>query len=199
MELDDLKQNWNKSSEQYRTPVVDLDELLARQSAGPLATLKAKYKLQAILLPVAAGVLGVSMLQHAVLRQNAFIWFIVPVLLLLALLYYRDYNLIVKIEQTNAVALKTSLQERVALLQRSGKQQLYFTRIILFALICILEAAMYFQETPDFQLWRNIAFPLRLVIYALVVFVQPYLTKYFFNLHFGQYIKRLQELLDQAN
>lgn len=89
MELDDLKQNCNKSSEQYKPPVIDLDELLAKQSAGPLSTLKAKYKLQAILLPVAAGVLGFSMLQYAVLRQNAFIWFIVPVMLLLALMYYR--------------------------------------------------------------------------------------------------------------
>lgn len=199
MELDDLKQNWNKSSEQYKTPAFDLAHLLAKQTAGPLATLKAKYRLQAILLPLAAGVLGFSMMQHAILRQNAFIWFIVPVMLMLALMYYRDYSVIVKIEETNAESLKSSMQERIALLQRNGKQQLYLTRVILLVLISILEATMYLQEVPDFLTWQSIALPLRLTVYVLVIFIQPYVSKYFFNLSFGQYINRLQELLNQTN
>jgi hypothetical protein len=198
MELDDLKQDWNKPSEHYKAPAFDLNDLLAKQTAGPLATLKAKYRLQAILLPLAAGVLGFSMMQHAILRQNALIWFIVPVLLLLALMYYRDYSVIVKIEETNAEALKISMQERIALLQRNGKQQLYLTRVILLVLIGILEATMYLQEVPDFLVWQGIALPLRLTAYIMVVFVQPYISTYFFNLSFGQYLNRLQELLNQT-
>lgn len=199
MELDDLKQDWNKSGEQYKAPAIDLNILLAKQTAGPLATLKAKYRLQAILLPLAAGVLGFSMMQHAILRQNAFIWFIVPVMLMLALMYYRDYSVIVKIEETNAESLKSSMQERIALLQRNGKQQLYLTRVILLVLISILEATMYLQEVPDFLTWQSIALPLRLTVYVLVIFIQPYISKYFFNLSFGQYINRLQGLLNQTN
>lgn len=198
MELDDFKQDWRKSAEQIQTPNYNLNNLLASQSGGPLSALKKKYKNQVILLPIAAAFLGVVMVQKPILQQSAFIWFIIPVMLLLALMYYRDYRLILDIEQTNVNSLKSSLQENITLLNRNAKQQLHFTRIILVVFIIILEATMYYQHTADFSFWQGTLLPIRIAFYALMLFIQPYITKYFFNLSFGRYIKHLQELLDQA-
>lgn len=198
MELDDFKQDWKKSGEQLQTPDYNLNDLLVSRSSGPLSALKKKYKNQVILLPLAAGLLGFVMAQKPILQQSAFIWFIIPVLLLLALMYYRDYRLIVNMEQTTTDSIKNSLQVNVNLLNRNAEQQLHFTRIILVGFVLILEATMYYQHTADFNFWREVLLPIRLALYALILFVQPYITKYFFKLSFGNYINRLQELFDQA-
>jgi len=198
MELDDFKQDWKKSGEQLQTPQYNLNDLLVSHSSGPLNALKKKYKTQVILLPLAAGLLGFVMAQKPILQQSAFIWFIIPVLLLLALMYYRDYRLIVNMEQTTTDSIKNSLEVNVALLNQNAKQQLHFTRVILVIFILILEATMYYQHPADFNFWQGVLLPIRLAFYALMLFIQPYITKYFFNLSFGQYIKHLENLLDQA-
>jgi ABC-type multidrug transport system fused ATPase/permease subunit len=198
MELDDFKQDWKKSGEQFQTPEYNLNDLLISQSSGPLSALKKKYKNQVILLPLAAGLLGFIVAQKPILQQSAFIWFIIPVLLLLALMYYRDYRLVVNMEQTTTKSLKSSLQVNITLLNRNAKQQLHFTRIILVVFILILEATMYYQHTADFNFWQEVLLPIRLVFYSLMLFIQPYVTTYFFNLSFGNYITRLQQLLDQS-
>jgi ABC-type multidrug transport system fused ATPase/permease subunit len=198
MELDDFKQDWKKSGEQFQTPHYNLNDLLVSQSSGPLSALKKKYKNQMILLPLAAGLLGFVVAQKPILQQSAFIWFIIPVLLLLALMYYRDYRLVVNMEQTTTESLKNSLRVNITLLNRNAKQQLHFTRIILVVFILILEATMYYQHTVDFNFWQEVLLPIRLVLYLLMLFIQPYVTTYFFNLSFGNYITRLQQLLDQS-
>ena len=198
MELDDFKQDWKKSGEQLQTPQYNINDLLVSQSSGPLSALKKKYRNQVILLPLAAGLLGFVMAQKPILQLSAFIWFIIPVLLLLAFMYYRDYRLIVNMEQTTIDSIKNSLEVNVTLLNRNAKQQMLFTRVILVIFILILEATMYYQHTVDFNFWQAIILPIRIAVYALMLFVQPYITKYFFNLSFGQYIKHLENLLDQA-
>lgn len=198
MELDDFKEEWKKSGEQLQTPEYKLDNLLVSRSGSTLTTLKKKYKKQVFVLPLSAGFLAFVMAREPVLQESAFIWFIIPVLLFLAAMYYRDYRLILNMEQTNTDALKNSIQENVTLLNRNAKQQFLFIRMLLIALIIILEATMYYERTVDFNFWSAMNLPVRLAAYALMLFIQPYITKYFFNLSFGQYIKHLKKLLDQA-
>jgi hypothetical protein len=198
MELDDLKQDWNKSTYQHKAPAYNLDKLTNTKSAGSLNTLKNKYKKQVILLPLSATFLGFVMVQKPILQQNAFIWFIIPIMFLLALMYYRDYRLVLEMEQSNTESIKNSIQKNIDLLNRNSKQQLNFTRIILLLLILILEATMYYQHPAAFDFWHTVALPIRLAFYGLIGFLQPFITKYFFNLNFGRYIQDLQTLLSQA-
>jgi hypothetical protein len=198
MELDDFKQDWKHSGEQLITPSYSLNDLLTKKSGNPLLALKARYKTQAILLPLTSAFLTFAMTQKLILQQSAFIWFIIPVLLLLALMYFRDYRLILNMEQTTDQSLKISIEENVRLLNQNAKQQLNFTRIILVFFVLILEATMYAQHPIDFKFWQDIVLPVRLALYAIIFFVQPYITRYFFNLSFGKYIKHLQELLSQT-
>jgi hypothetical protein len=198
MELDDFKQDWKHSGEQLITPSYSLNDLLTKKSGNPLLALKARYKTQAILLPLTAAFLTFAMTQKPILQQSAFIWFIIPVLLLLALIYFRDYRLILNMERTTAQSLKVSIEENVRLLNRNAKQQLYFTRMILVFFIVILESTMYAQHPIDFKFWQETVLPVRLALYALIFFIQPYITRYFFNLSFGKYIIHLQDLLIQT-
>ncbi|MCX2430897.1 hypothetical protein [Pedobacter sp. GR22-10] len=198
MELDDLKQDWNKSTPAHKTPLYNLDELTVTKSTGAIETLKRKYKKQMILLPLAATFLGSFAVQNPVLQRNAFIWFIIPLMLLLALIYYRSYMLVAKMEQTSMESIKKSIQENIELLDRNAKQQLYFTRFILIMLILILEATMYYQHPAAFVAWSSLGLPIRLAAYTLALFLQPFITKYFFELNFGRYIQNLKSLLNQA-
>ncbi|WP_316800188.1 hypothetical protein [Pedobacter frigidisoli] len=198
MELDDLKQDWTFSSQKYKAPTYKLGELISQKGNGSLGKLKAKYKKQMILLPLVAAFLTVAMIVKPVLQQSAFIWFIIPVALTLALMYYRDYKLIEKMEDANTESVKSSIQKNMHLLRQNARHHLIFARIFLAAFIIILEATMYFQPGNDFAFWQTIALPLRLIIYGVAGFLQPYITKYFFDYHFGKYIKDLQALSEQT-
>jgi len=101
-------------------------------------------------------------------------------------------------EDTTAAALKTSMEQNIKLLNRNFSQQLLFTRAILLGLILLLEAAIYLEHPAALSFWEEIALPLRLGAYMVFIVVQPYITKFFFNRIFGEYIKRLEEVLEQA-
>jgi hypothetical protein len=198
MELDDFKQDWRKADEQSHAPNYNINKLLTAQSNSALNSLKAKYRKQIILLPLAAATLGFAMTQKPILQNNAFIWLIMPLMLLLALMYYRDYRLVINMEQTTSERVKDSIQQNVVLLNRNAKQHLYFTRVLLLVFILILEVTIYYQVTTAFNFWVGTVWPIRLTIYALAVFIQPYITRFFFNKNFGQHINRLQQLLEQS-
>jgi|GEM_PF-1508437 len=198
MELDKLKHNWIKSGEKLSTPSYDLQKLTSLKGSGILKTLKDKYKKQVILLCLASCFLVCAMIKRPVLRETPFIWFIVPVMILFALMYYRNYILVSKIEQTSAESLQKSIRENINLLNKNAEQQLSFTRILLVCYLLVLEFGMYFQQITAFIFWKETPIFFRIATYLFILVVQPYLTRYFFNLNFGRYIKRLQELLDQT-
>lgn len=197
MELDELKQNWNQSNDKLFAPY-QLDKVIASKSSGILSKLKAKYKTQAILLPLAAAFLSLAMITKPILQQNAFIWMIIPIMILLALIYYQGYTLISKMEQAYSESLKNAIQKNLSLLSLNTKKQLILIRIILVILILVLEITIYQQTTTAFNFWQDIALPVRMGVYALLILAQPYFTRYIFEFSFGRYIKELRQLLDQT-
>lgn len=197
MELDELKQNWNQSNNKF-IPPYQLDKVITSKSSSIVSKLKAKYKTQAILLPLAATFLSIAMIYKPVLQQNAFIWVIIPIMILLAVIYYRGFILVSKMEKAYSESLKNAIQENINLLNLNTKQQLIFIRVILLILILILELTIYQQATTAFNFWGNISSPVRIGLYILLILAQPYFTRYIFELNFGQYIKDLQRLSDQT-
>jgi len=197
MELDELKQNWNQSNDKF-IPPYQLDKVIASKSSGILSQLKAKYKTQAMLLPLAAAFLSLAMIYKPILQQNAFIWVIIPIMIFLAVMYYQGYRLISKMEHAYSESLKNAIQENLNLLNLNTKKQLIFIRIILVILILVLEITIYQQTTTAFNFWQDIALPVRIGVYTLLILVQPYFTRYIFELGFGRYIKNLQQLLDET-
>lgn len=198
MELDDFKQNWKNDAQQHQVPSYNIDELLIAKSNNPLTVLKEKYRLQVILLPLAATILTCANVFSPAMRNNAFVWLIIPILLILAFIYYRDYAVVSKMQQPAINSLKESMENNLAVLQKNGRQQLRLLGILLIAFIIALEITLYYRLEPAYRFWQNTPLSIRISVYALLLIIQPFISKYFFKLQFGQYITRLQELLRQA-
>lgn len=198
MDIDDLKQEWKNNNQQNKPAGYNLNELLMQKNDSPLIALQAKYKKQFVLLPAAAGILLLTNLSNPAMRENAIIWFTIPLLLLLTFIYYRNYVLVIKMQQSAESSVKQSMEHNLAMLKKNGNQQKLLLRIIMVLFIVIVETILYYNAAAEFHFWQMIGFPFRLAAYALMLTVQPYISAYFFKLNFGQHINRLQELLDQA-
>lgn len=197
MELDDLKQNWKNSAAQYKSADYNLNTLLAGKINSPLNVLKMKYIRQMVLLPSTIAFLYFMGIKHSV-QENLGIWIAGPVLLLLTFNYYRNYRIVVRMQQPLDMAVKQGLEKYLDILVRNSKLHLRLLWIYLAVLICALEIAMYCHAVPAYDSWLLVPVLLRITFYTLLFVVQPYISKYYFKAHFGQYINHLKQLLDQA-
>lgn len=198
MELDDLKQSWKNENQQYQKSDYDLNDILAKKIDNPLNALRLKYKKQLILLPIAAVILIIMNFVEPALRYNAMIWIAIPLLLLQTFRYYLNYKTVLKMLQPDDSGVKQRLEENLKMLKEDSNRDLQFLRLILIVFIAATELTIYYDLLPAYQSIKTVGLPIRAGVYVLLFFVQPYISKYFFNLHFGQYINRLQELVDQA-
>lgn len=199
MELDDFKQTWNNSAAQDTAPAYDLNVLLAKKSEDPLSLLKIKYRKQLILLPAAAAVLLWTNLANPAMERNVITWLAIPLLLLLAMNYYYNYRVVVKMQHSADESVKRSLETNLLILQKNGRLHLQLTSVFLIVAIAALEIALYKNLLPVYHAWAAVSIPLRVAAYAGIIVAQSYISKYYFKLHFGQYFNRLQDLLNMAN
>lgn len=197
MELDDLKHNWKKTDVSFKTQTYHVTEFLKKQMDTPLDKLKKKYQKQLILLPVAVIILLVTLFSKPELHYNLLIWMAVFTLLLITFNEYRNYNIVSKMQEING-SLKQNLESYLKLLEDNSKAYLIATSIYLLFFISILEITMYYHQVTVYEQWNQIAIGIRIIIYAAIIILQPFISQYFFNLQYGQYIKRLRTLLDQT-
>jgi len=199
MELDDLKQHWNKADQQYTGSDYDLNQILKAKVNGPLDSLRQAYKRQLILLPLTAAFLTFSCLSHETLNYNALIWSAVLMMLILIFGYYRNLKLVRFMQQPAEHGIKQKLEEDLQVLHKNVKQELILYRIFIIVFLIALEVTMFYNLVPSYTKWHEVMLPIRLVVYAFVIILQPYITRYFFKQNYGQYISRLQELIAQAS
>jgi len=197
MELEDFKKTWNTSLTKT-TASYNLDELLTKNTQGPLQHLKKKYFTQAILLPVVAIFLSIVNTITPALKNRPVVWITVPVLLILTYFYYRSYALIKKMELPATTNIKSHLENQLGILQLQGKQDLLFLRGLLIFFITCLELLMFKNIVPEYNAWEQTNLWIRIVAYGILLIIQPYVSNYFYQLNFGQHISKLKDLVSQT-
>jgi hypothetical protein len=199
MELDDLKQSWNRTDQLYKEEEYNLNKILTGKVNGALDALKLVYKRQLILLPATAAFLAYTCLSNEQLKYNALIWSAVLMLLFLIYGHYRNFKLVQLMQQPAEGGIKQKLEKDLLVLHQKVRQELVLYKVFLGIFMIALEATMFYGLVPAYNEWHHIILPVRLGVYALVFVAQPYITQYFFKQHYGQYINKLQELVDQAS
>ena len=199
MELNELKENWQNAGQELSNGDHDFHKILKSQLDTPLSILKTKYIRQLILIPLAILVLILANMLNFKLHNNGFIWLTIFILFLLCLDYYRNYSSIIRIQRPPIDSVRETLKKNLSFLERNARQQMFFMRLILLMFVAILEAVMYLGLAPDYQFWQSVLLPLRILFYITVVILQPYFSRYIYNLNFGRYIYRLKELLNQTD
>lgn len=198
MELDDLKQSWKSSVQEYQPVDYNLDKILARKADDPLNILRRKYKRQVIALPLAILLLTGMYILMPEVRKNAMLLIGIPLLLVQTIRYYMNYKLILKMQEPGDSGVKQHLEKNLKGLQKNASQDLRLLRAVLLLYILAMEVTIHYQLVPAYQSWAEVPAAARAAVYLLLMLVQPYVSSYFFNFHFGRYISRLKELVDQA-
>lgn len=196
MELDDLKQAWNRSSENIQRGNRDILELIQNSSDSPLARLQKRFKRGMVMIPVVAAITFSKLLAKPDFMHIMIASFIGVFCLVMMIYFFIGYK------QTSAMQIinddvKTQLQRQVRLLRNGLLWRRLITRGMILLYCLILEALMYFRPDPALTKWQSQPLTLRLSVYAGIYLIIYLITKFALNHRYKKHITRLEELLRQ--
>lgn len=197
MELDNLKNSWNSISVDLNRNEFDVVTATKKEMESPLSDLKTMSKRQLITLPLLIVFLAVMTGTVPDMKNQLLVWVAFIVLPLTTVHYYLNLKLINNLENSEG-AVKNDFQRKVKQLINNNNLYLNLTRTAILILVVITELLIQNNNMgliPGIEVMKSIILPLRLLIYAGVIGLHYVLSRYSFNLYFGQYLKRLQGLL----
>lgn len=197
MELDNLKNSWNSISVDLNRNEFDIVTATKKEMESPLSDLKTMSKRQLITLPLLIVFLAVMTGTVPDMKNQLLVWVAFIVLPLTTVHYYLNLRLIGNLEN-NEGTVKNDFQRKVKQLINNNNLYLNLTRAVILILVVITELLIQNNNMgliPGMEIIKSIMLPLRLLIYAGVIGLHYVLSRYSFNLYFGQYLKRLQRLL----
>jgi hypothetical protein len=197
MELDHLKNNWNSISVDLNRKEFDIVSATKKEMESPLSDLKKASRKQVIILPLIFAFLVVMTSAAPDMKHSLFVWMAFIVLPLTSIYYYLNLKLINDLEENNG-SVKSDIQRKVKQLISNNKLYLNVTRAIILILIIVTELLIQNNRMnliPGLEIIKSIILPLRLVMYAGVIGIHYFLSRYTFNLYFGKYLNQLKGLL----
>lgn len=196
MELDDLKQTWQRSNEHIQRGSRDILDIIQNSSDSPVARLKHRFRKGMFLLPLIAA-FTISRLIRKPDLLHIVVATYVGVFCLMMMIYfiisYRQMDMLQKINDN----VRSILQRQVRLLRNGLKWRRLITRGMTLLYIVILETLMYFKPDPVFNKWLSQPITLRLAAYAGLFLIIYLITKYALNHRYRRHIKRLEELVEE--
>ncbi|QNN42418.1 hypothetical protein [Pedobacter roseus] len=197
MELDNFKNSWNSISVDLNSNEFDVVSATKKEMESPLSNLKIMSKRQLITLPLLIVFLAVMTATVPDMKKQLLVWMAFIVLPLTTIYYYFNLKLINNLENSEG-AVKNDFQRKVKQLISNNNLYLNLTRAAILILVVTTEILLQNNNMGliyGIEIIKSIILPLRLLIYAGVIAVHYVVSRYSFNLYFGQYLKRLKGLL----
>ena len=197
MELDNFKNSWNSISVDLNSNEFDVVSATKKEMESPLSDLKIMSKRQLITLPLLIVFLAVMTATVPDMKKQLLVWMAFIVLPLTTIYYYFNLKLINNLEKSEG-AVKNDFQRKVKQLISNNNLYLSLTRAAILILVVTTEILLQNNNMgliPGIEIMKSFMLPLRLLIYAGVMGVHYIVSRYSFNLYFGQYLKRLKGLL----
>jgi hypothetical protein len=199
MELDNLKQAWNKQDRKDVTiPVNNMMELIHYKSKAPLAELKRRIRIQLLFAPVVVVIFTGRLITSPELMHDMMIWFFIIVFLALTGYFWFNYRIINRLQKTGP-AVKEVIEKDIHTLENGIRKFFIIKNIILIFLAILLEVLMHFHQIPYMEEWYANSIFIRIGLYICLIIFAILVGKYSFNKQFGQHIAFLKELLQKAN
>ncbi len=197
MELDGLKDIWNKSTNQ--SPINNnIMDMIYRDREGPLALLEKKLKITLCIFPVVVILFGGTFLSKSLSQQSPAHWLLFTILFIEFLFSLGNYGIIKQIQQNDG-NVRTNLLNKVAILQKRYKIYLFAHQGLYLLLAVLLEISMYKHWDANFNKWYTVNPIIRITVYAFFLVVQYLLKRASLQKHYGQYLERLNGLVHQID
>jgi hypothetical protein len=195
MELDGLKDIWNKSTNQL--PVNNnIMETIYSDSNSPLALLEKKLKITLGIFPLVVILFGGTFLSKSMAQQSPVTWLLFSIMCIEFLFSLGNYHIVKQIQQHNGT-VRANLLGKITILQKRYKTYLFAHQGLYGLLAVLLEISMYKHWDANFNGWYTVNPVLRVAVYVVFLVVQYMLKKSSLKSHYGQYLEKLNSLAQQ--
>jgi|GEM_PF-1308786 len=197
MELDELKQQWQKADSQQTTQNQNIMEMIHHNSNGPVARLKQSYGRQIAvmsLLPIVLILTNLPNIESTL--SSVLFWTYVAFCFAVAIFARYNYNKVKKLEATEGM-VKPHLEKTVEVLETSMRRSVTGVKIAMLVFIVLLEVLPYVQHFHMLEAWHGLSPLIRYGAYTILLVVQHFSVKRMSYIKFGQHIDRLRELVGQ--
>ena len=195
MELDDLKESWQRQDQQLTN--TNIMELIHQKSYGPIAALKQSFKKQMrfmIVIPVLLFLVYIKDWQATL--GSVLFWSYVVFCLGVVLYNYGHYRVVRTMEGMQG-PVKAMLQQQIDLLEARLRRNMLGVRIALLYFVVLLEVLPFFQHYRMLDKWHALSPLIRISAYAGLFLLQYFVSRSVKQRKFGQHITYLKNLVSQ--
>ncbi|MEO5889827.1 MAG: hypothetical protein ABIQ31_06210 [Ferruginibacter sp.] len=196
MELDDLKEQWKRSTENIKPSNNNIMQLIQNKSTGPLEKLKQRFKKPMVLLPLVVSMLIINLSRRHDIFSDGLFWFYIGICLVVISYFFYSYRMVSKMQVMDEM-VKANLEKQVQTLENSIKKRIVFIRVMAVLFIVLMEILMYYQQEPSFAKWYAQPLLLRLSCYIFLVVLFYFFTRSVKNKRYTKLITNLKELVSQ--
>jgi len=198
MELDELKELADSTTNNYTPLNNNIMELISHKSQGALAQLAQKIKMGLFPFPIIAVLFAAMFITNSQAFHSLLNWMLLGILFIEFINLLFNYGLVKKLQDPSG-STKENLIAKINRLQRSFKRQFLITFCLYAAMAIVLEITMYHHADANFSGWFTTPMVLRISLYAVFLVIQFMLKKYFYKKQFGKHLEELEHLFQQLN
>ena len=196
MELDDLKQSWQKTNK-VESHDSDIIRLIQNKNYGPVAALKKAFKKQIKLMIIVPFIIFFTNIDRVdrVLTSIMF-WSYIAFCIGLITFSWFNYQMVKRMESMDGM-VKANLEQQIATLQSRLKWKITGVRIALLYFILLAEVMPYFQHYSMLDKWHSLSLAVRLTAYVGFLVLQYFISTVVSHRKYGKHLLYLKQLANE--
>ncbi|HSU50084.1 MAG TPA: hypothetical protein VLJ41_05825 [Segetibacter sp.] len=196
MELDDLKQSWQKTNK-VESHDSDIIRLIQNKNYGPVAALKKAFKKQIKLMIIVPFIIFFTNIDRVdrVLTSIMF-WSYIAFCIGLITFSWFNYQMVKRMESMDGM-VKANLEQQIATLQSRLKWKITGVRIALLYFILLAEVMPYFQHYSMLDKWHSLSLAVRLAAYVGFLLLQYFISTVVSHRKYGKHLLYLKQLANE--
>ena len=196
MELDDLKQSWQKTNK-VESHDSDIIRLIQNKNYGPVAALKKAFKKQIKLMIIVPFIIFFTNIDRVdrVLTSIMF-WSYIAFCIGLITFSWFNYQMVKRMESMDGM-VKANLEQQIATLQSRLKWKITGVRIALLYFILLAEVMPYFQHYSMLDKWHSLSLAVRLAAYIGFLLLQYFISTVVSHRKYGKHLLYLKQLANE--
>lgn len=196
MELEDLKQTWEKTIIK-KNKNTDIMDIMKHKSYGPIAALKREFRKQIIVMALLPLFLLITTINDiSKIYTNVLFWSYVAFCSGMIIFASMNYRIVEKMGRMDGKVL-SNLEQQIDLLETRLRWKLIGLRVILLFFIALVEIVPHFQHYRMLDKWNSLSPLIRLGTYAAFFVLQYFLSKMVSERKFGGHINYLKSLMKE--
>ena len=165
MELEDLKQTWEKTIIK-KNKNTDIMDIMKHKSYGPIAALKREFRKQIIVMALLPLFLLITTIDDiSKIYTNVLFWSYVAFCSGMIIFASMNYRIVEKMGRMDGKVL-SNLEQQIDLLETRLRWKLIGLRVILLFFIALVEIVPHFQHYRMLDKWNSLSPLIRLGTYA---------------------------------